>query len=200
MEKLKEFAEKLNGRQYRNELTKELEAYAKENGIVVVFGASDDLMELRGAIDEECDCWGGETFWISENGKVYSAQYAHLANGQVLRVDANWCPKGSKYSWEYETFIPHETFDIMEDDEPYCRGIVFYLKDLKPKKTNIDRITEGEGVLAEHMVHLCYETYYDCNRCEMDSRPYYTTVTGACYYTKEGAIQHTIEWLQKECE
>ncbi len=67
-------------------------------------------------------------------------------------------------------------------------------------KTNFDRITESVESLAEHMVHLCYETYYDCNRCEMDSRPYYTTVTGACYYTKEGAIQHTIEWLQKECE
>ena len=33
MKALKEFAEKLNGRQYRNELTKELETYAKENGI-----------------------------------------------------------------------------------------------------------------------------------------------------------------------
>ena len=27
-------------------------------------------------------------------------------------------------------FITHETFDIMEDDEFYCKGIVFYKKDL----------------------------------------------------------------------
>lgn len=86
----------------------------------------------------------------------------------------------------------------MTDLRP-CTKDEYECKYYKPH-TNFDRITENEGVLAEHMVHLCYETYYDCNRCEMDSRPYYTTVTGACYYTKEGAIQHTIEWLQKEAE
>lgn len=62
MKKLKEFAEKLNGRQYLNELTRELEAYAKENGIVVIYGQSDDLMEVRGAIDEEFGCWAVENF------------------------------------------------------------------------------------------------------------------------------------------
>jgi hypothetical protein len=33
-------------------------------------------------------------------------------------------------SWSYETDIPHATFDVLEDGEVYCRGIVFALADL----------------------------------------------------------------------
>ena len=81
----------------------------------------------------------------------------------------------------------------------YIREAVKEENATKPK-TNFDRITENEESLAEHMVHLCYETYYDINRGEMDNRPYYTTITGECYYNKEEAIKRTIEWLQKEAE
>ena len=45
---LKEFANRLNGREYGQELTPAEAQRAKEAGIVVVFGASDDLMEFRG--------------------------------------------------------------------------------------------------------------------------------------------------------
>jgi hypothetical protein len=41
------FAELLNGRQYRAELSSEEEQLAMENKLVIVFGASDDLLELR---------------------------------------------------------------------------------------------------------------------------------------------------------
>jgi len=39
----KQWAERLNGREYRRELTKEEEAALAEAGIVVMFGRSDDL-------------------------------------------------------------------------------------------------------------------------------------------------------------
>ena len=38
-----ELAATLNGREYNHEITKEEEAEARENGLVVIFGASDDL-------------------------------------------------------------------------------------------------------------------------------------------------------------
>ena len=45
---LKEFAQKLNGREYGwPQFTKEELAIAKENGFIIVHGASDDLMEMR---------------------------------------------------------------------------------------------------------------------------------------------------------
>jgi len=48
----KEFAEKLNGRQYAaypQFLPSEIQT-AKENGFVIVYGASDDLMEFAGRL------------------------------------------------------------------------------------------------------------------------------------------------------
>ena len=45
--------------QYRKELSLMAAAVAEENGLVVVFGASDDLCEIRGAEDDEIDCFDG---------------------------------------------------------------------------------------------------------------------------------------------
>ena len=53
---------------------------------------------------------------------------------------------GSLIAWTYRTDIPHETFMIYEDGEPYCRGIVFNIDDVKQPEgsrtilTNADRI------------------------------------------------------------
>ena len=54
---LKEWAEKLNGREYCEELTREEEAQLKAEGYVAAFGASDDLLEFRGAIHNEAGAW-----------------------------------------------------------------------------------------------------------------------------------------------
>ena len=102
-----EFAKQLNGGEYGNELTRSEEQEAKELGFVVVFGYSDDNAEFRGAIDDEVGCYNGGR--IYENGEDY--------------IDAVWCE--GEYSWTYNTNIPHATFDIYEDGEKYCRGIVF---------------------------------------------------------------------------
>lgn len=102
-----EFAEGLNGRQYGKELYPFEEQRAKELGFVVVFGYSDDNTEFRGAYDEEIGCFDGGR--VYEDGDKY--------------IDAVWCE--GEYSWAYKTNIPHATFDIYEDGEKYCKGIVF---------------------------------------------------------------------------
>lgn len=56
-----ELAALLNGREYRKEMSRDEEQVAKAAGLVVVFGASDDLMELRGAISDEVGCYDGGT-------------------------------------------------------------------------------------------------------------------------------------------
>lgn len=63
-----ELAEKLNGRTYLNEMTEEEEQEAKESELVVVFGQSDDLVELRGAIDDELDMYDGGTIYLTKEG------------------------------------------------------------------------------------------------------------------------------------
>ena len=104
-----EFADGLNDREYLNEITPLEEQRAKELGFVVVFGYSDDNAEFRGAIYDEIGCYNGGR--VYEQGSLY--------------IDAVWC--GGDYCWTYNTNIPHAVFDIYEDGEKYCEGIVFQL-------------------------------------------------------------------------
>lgn len=104
-----DFAKMLDGRRYLFEITKAEEQMAKELGYVVVFGCSDDLAELRGAIDDEIGCLGGGVL-------------THPALPKPVK--AVWCPDGMDCAWAYETELPHAEFCIMEDAELYCIGIV----------------------------------------------------------------------------
>lgn len=122
-----EMAMRLNGNQYLNEITRDEECIAKESNLVIVFGYSDDCIEFRGAIEEELGCFDGGDFWINKKC-VVGALAGEVPDG-VKTISAVWCGK-SGASWEYETEIPHDTFNIYEDGELYCVGIVFSLEDL----------------------------------------------------------------------
>ena len=137
----KDLAAKLNGREYCREITDEEVRQAKEAGLVVVFGASDDLIEFRGAIRDEGDCYDGGTVLIDTKGVLpswdeaseseESAQEYFERKAKARTITALWA-KEPGYSWTYKTDIPHETFEIVEDGEPYCRGIIFNIGDISP--------------------------------------------------------------------
>lgn len=125
----------LDGREYGHEITREEAATAKENGLIVVFGASDDLMEFRGAIDDEVGCFEGGDAFLTANGifenecRDYDCPYAEREREKCKVISAVWCD-GSGPCWTYKTDIPHATFSIVEDGEPYCTGIVFAVADI----------------------------------------------------------------------
>lgn len=127
---LKEFAEKLNGRDYFDcpQIPKDLAEFADKNNIVIVYGASDDLMEFEGAIYDEADCFDGGKVCFNKNGVKKNASNM---------IEAVWCDEnrvdenGNVITWTYKTDIPHETFMIYDGGEPYCEGIVFRLSDLR---------------------------------------------------------------------
>ena len=128
----------LDGRQYRNEIAVAEAHEAKLAGLVVLYGASDDLAEFEGAISEERDCYGGDEFLLVD-GRLFeddgctckAAVAAHeAAEDRGKKIKAEWC-KGEGYPWTYSTDIPHATFDVMEGGEKYCRGIVFALADAR---------------------------------------------------------------------
>lgn len=133
----KEIAEKLDGIEYAEEISKDIIEYAKENGIVIVFGASDDLMEFRGAINDEAGCYGGGPVYFNRSGELRSlcdskdCPYFDAMRKKASKINAIWDSEG--YSWVYETDIPHETFEILEDGEKYCRGIVFSVDAIDPE-------------------------------------------------------------------
>lgn len=122
---LKVVATKLNGLPYglEDRTIKELESLCQENGIVICFGQSDDLMELRGAIDDEYGCWDGGTICIDEKGNADSSANIYYP------ITAIWAK--DNISWQYEFEPKHEVFTLYEDGDIYCNGIVFFVEDLK---------------------------------------------------------------------
>ena len=44
------------------------------------------------------------------------------------KIEASWYLDG--WAWSFKTDIPHETFEFYSESDPYCKGIVFYRKDM----------------------------------------------------------------------
>lgn len=128
---VKEAAERLDGCQYGKEGSRELWADMRSSGLVAVFGASDDLMEFEGAIYDEVGCYGGGSVKVTPEGILDEDDdlYSRAKKAAFPEIRAIWCPD-DRISWAYETSIPHEVFEVWEDGEIYCRGIVFALSDV----------------------------------------------------------------------
>ena len=124
----KELANRLDGRTYGDSF-KDVAEEAKESGFVIVCGASDDLIEFEGAIYDEGGCYEGGRVYFDKDGVDQDG------NERANWIDARWCDGTNKDGlpacWTYDTEIPHETFDVWEDGEVYCVGIVFSIEDLK---------------------------------------------------------------------
>lgn len=132
-----ELANRLDGAIYTEEMIPSMERQAKEAGLVVVFGASDDLILFRGAIRDEGDCYDGGDILVYRGGLMERHEDCECkycgypeAKKSAVVITALW-DDGTGYSWTYRTSIPHATFDVMVDNEKYCRGIVFEIKDFQ---------------------------------------------------------------------
>lgn len=133
---VKSWADKLDGREYGSEITKAEASEAAQDGIVIVYGYSDDNMEFNGALYDEVGCFDGGVARVCEFG-VYTDEAP--ANTKLREIKAVWCAPG-KPAWSYETDIPHEKFNINEDGELFCEGIVFSLEDLRETKKYVKSV------------------------------------------------------------
>jgi len=131
-----ELARILNNNEYGEEISEELVTTAEECGLVVVFGASDDLMEFRGAIDDESG--SPATVLVDERGLLPDRDSIDdddeleewfKRKKHAKKIEGLWNQE-PPYAWTFKTEIPHTTFDILEDGRKWCRGIVFNLKDV----------------------------------------------------------------------
>ena len=139
---IQEFANKLNGNQYGDEMNTSLVEEARENGFVVMFGESDDSVELKGAIWEEVGVYDqldilfckGYIFDLEEPFDNLQDQIDFLKKYGVTfnfkKVTAIWDEK-NPFVWSFKTDIPHATFDIFEDQDPFCKGIVFKVSSIQ---------------------------------------------------------------------
>lgn len=117
-----ELAAVLNGRQYREVPNLKDTQLAKENNLLIVYGASDDLCEFAGAIDDEFDCYDG--------GEIECENLPST-------IEAIWGEEDGKPSWSYKTDMPHAEFDIYEDDELYCVGMAIDLNEVNKLSTTL---------------------------------------------------------------
>ena len=130
-----EFADYLNKDKKRETVTCEECNLAYESGLVMVYGFSDDLMEFEGSICDEVGCWNGGIAYLDESGVWVNecedddCPYAMRERAKCKAIWAIWHDEGNP-CWTYETDIPHATFDIYDDGELWCEGIVFAMSSL----------------------------------------------------------------------
>lgn len=156
----KELAAALSGREYGMEIMPEEERDAKDAGLVVVYGYSDDNIEIRGAIDAEVGAYDGTTIYFNESGLLNvpdcddiegcECPYFAQAKKTAKTIDAVWC-KGEA-PWTFETDIPHETFTVIEDGEIFCVGIVFNMDSLA--KQHNEPLTPAAAAVPDWAEHL----------------------------------------------
>ena len=125
---LKNFAKEFNGREYHYAMfSKEEMKQLKENGIVILYGESDDLCELDGAIYDEGDCWlNSESSFVelplSKNG-FHEVDNKITHKIKIFRKDGCW-------DYKISGLTMFSNFVITEDGKPYCVGKLFYKDDL----------------------------------------------------------------------
>ena len=135
MEQLKVFAQKITESKPYRDIPKSFIDEAKEKGIVIVYGASDDLMEFDGAIYDEIEVYEGGIAYLTKDGLFENkcgdayCPYAEKEQEKCKTITAIW--DNGEWDWSYQTYIPHETFEMYDNEEKYCLGIVFYKKDLQ---------------------------------------------------------------------
>lgn len=153
-----DLAERLHGIEYGDKIAEaDLEA-AKNNELVIVTGYSDDNVEFEGAIYDEIGAYDGVVIKLDKDGicKGDDEGCEHCSAVQrglvaPYEIDAQWSQEG--YSWFIKTNIPNAAFfDVLEDGEKFCRGVVFAMSDLKEVLPSIS--TEEDLQIIEAM-----ETY-----------------------------------------
>ena len=141
---IKEVAEKLNGQNIDKGFSPG-NIDLKELGFVIAYGQSDDLLELEGSIRDEYGAYNGTTIKLNSNGVLENQcededcpYFLKEERDAKLFIKAEWDSKEEDAIWLITTNIPHETFNIINDDnELWCKGIVFDIKSLKVQLTTV---------------------------------------------------------------
>ena len=100
-----------------------------------------------GLIYDEIGMWDGGDFIIATPGteipvdedeetfrkakEIEAIPIEGESNITKNRFNCLWSPEELECSWLIKTDLPNSSFDIMEDGELYCRGIVIDVSDLK---------------------------------------------------------------------
>jgi hypothetical protein len=111
---------------------------AHQIGAAIIYGYSDDCILVEGTVADQAGAYGGGTFYVDSQGFLPLNSDLTLGEevttlnecrklvrrfGKSVKVEVIMEQDG--YYWQYKTDWPHKTFEIKEDGEPWCKGIVF---------------------------------------------------------------------------
>ncbi len=123
----------LDGREYRDEITKEEAKDAERSGLVVVFGYSDDNVEFRGAITDELGCYRPQTFYVHRRGLLLDPSHGECEHcvKRTAEVAKKCAAIEARHEdgWRFNTQLPIARFTINEDGQFFGEGFVFELSD-----------------------------------------------------------------------
>ena len=156
----------LDGNEYGDELYNEygINVYdlCKEKGWVIAYGASDDLLELEGAISDELGAWDGciaqfykkdsyypeyeeeDTYRKAKEDIFYPIEESTLEKTKetnykdTVVIESLWCPTGTDMSWQVNVKgAPFAKFNVMEDknddEQVYCEAAIIDMSKLLTK-------------------------------------------------------------------
>lgn len=122
------------------------------NNLVVLYGHSDDLIEVRGAVHDEIDSYGEDKLALILAGEKIdddedemnidipgifrlSEDYGHDDNPRLITVRYG-SVENTQADWEFDTDMPHATFMLNKKGKPFCKGIVIDLDEITPITQN----------------------------------------------------------------
>ena len=150
---IEDLAKLLDGNVYRDELYNEygIDVYdiCEKNKWVIVYGASDDLIEFEGIISDEDGAWNGALCKLVKPGDFYledaddetykkAKDYMFVSiiedELKVLKnnnyndtcvVEMLWCPDDTDMSWQVNVKgAPFTKFNVMKGEEVYCEAAI----------------------------------------------------------------------------
>ena len=161
IETIEDLAKLLDGNEYRDELYNEYDIniidICKKNKWVIVYGASDDLIEFNGIINDEDGAWEGTIMKFVKPGDFYKEyeeedvyhkakdyMFVAIEDKELKEIKSSinnwkdykgtpiiemlWCPAGTDMSWQVNVKgAPVAKFNVMEDDEIYCEAAIIDL-------------------------------------------------------------------------
>lgn len=123
---LERWATELNNRNERNVVPAALEAV---KGLVVVYAASDDLVEIEGAMTQEIGAFNGVKLTASKTQGFFETA------ADESDIEFRWCDDNSGDSvcpWSVICNLPHRKFDILNDEGYVCSvGVVLHIDDIR---------------------------------------------------------------------
>lgn len=139
MTQLDDLVNLIGNHEYGDDIPASAISLADQIGAAIIYGYSDDGIIVEGAVQDQAGVYGGTTVWVDEEGFLPINENQNCTDAEIetisdyrklvkrfdrsVKVEA--IEEQDGYYWQYKTDWPHKTFEITEDGEPWCKGIVF---------------------------------------------------------------------------